>query len=95
MTDLTSEASGNTAGASVVMTQPTMVSTSVNHPRLVRTDTESIRAFLWIYDQCAKEVTARTHQLAVGVTATTEAACPVNLKYCVDAEWLECTVALG
>ena len=67
---------------------------SVNHPRLVRTDAESIRVFLRLYDQYSKEVTARVEQLTVS-PATTEAVRPVNLKYCVDPEYLESAIDLG
>lgn len=83
-----SETSGvTTQGAS-------FVATSVNHPRLVRTDPDSIRIFLRLYDQYEREVTARAAQVTGADAATTEAVRPVSLKFCVDPEFLESAIAL-
>ena len=70
------------------------IATSVNHPQLVRTDAESIRIFLNRYDQYSKEVKARAQQLNLTGSTTTEAVRPVNLKYCVDPEYIESVIAL-
>lgn len=84
-----------TARSAYATQQASFVSTSVNHPRLIRTDAESIRIFLSAYDQYAKEVSTRALQLLSTGTATSEAVRPVNLKFCVDAEYLQSTIDLG
>ena len=79
-----------------VTTQGTsFVATSVNHPRLVRTDAKLVRRFLRRHDQYSIEVSARAQQLILHGTTTTEAVRPVNLKYCVDSEYIESAVVLG
>ena len=70
------------------------VATSVDHPRLTATDASSIRVFLRSYDSYVTEVQERARQI-VDSSVSTEPVKPVNLKFCVDAEWLESTVALG
>ena len=71
-----------------------LVATSVDHPRLTATDASSIRVFLRSYDSYVTEVQERARQI-VDSSVSTEPVKPVNLKFCVDAEWLESTVALG
>ena len=71
------------------------VTASVNHPRLLRTDSESVRVFLPLYDQYSNEVTARAEQLTVHGATSSEAIRPVNLKFCVDPAYLESAIALG
>lgn len=71
-----------------------LVSTSVNHPRVVRTDPESVRVFLRQYDQYSKEVIARASQISASGTVPTEAVRPVNITFCVDPEYLESAIAL-
>lgn len=79
-------------------TPPTVTSAAVeislDHPRLIRTDPESIRSFLRRYDQYSTTVLARANQLTKD-NLTSEAIRPVELKFCVDAEWLESRIALG
>ena len=75
--------------------EPNFVSTSIGHPRLVRTDSASIRKFLGLYDQYCKEITTRALQLAVVDATNTEPVRPVNLTYCVDPEWLRSIVDLN
>lgn len=70
------------------------VLSSVDHPRLTKTDATSIRVFLRAYDQYATEVKERAKQLAAKDVVSTEVARPVNLKFCVDAEWIESLIAL-
>ena len=74
---------------------PNFVSTSIGHPRLVRTESAFIRKFLGRYDQYCKEITTRALQLAVVDATTTEPVRPVNLTYCVDPEWLRSIVDLN
>ena len=52
--------------------EPNFVCTSIGHPRLVRTDSASIRKILGLYDQYCKDVTTRALQLAVVYATTTE-----------------------
>lgn len=89
------EARSSTSNLQVSTQGASFVTTSVNPPKLIRTDAESIRVFLRLYDQYSKEVTARAQQLTIQGTTTTEAIRPVNLKYCVDPEYLESALALG
>lgn len=71
-----------------------MVSTTVDHPRLLKTDSAAIRSFLRSYDQYAKEVEERARQLSRH-TVVTEPISPVHLKFCVDADWIESLLTLG
>lgn len=73
------------------------VNISLDHPRLVNTDPESIRKFLRRYDQYTNTVLARAKQLSTDAssTVTTESVRPVDLKFCVDVEYLESCMALG
>ena len=68
------------------------VATSVDHPRLTEADASSIRVFLRAYDQYATELKERSRQVLSEDSLSTEVVKPVNLKFCVDAEWLESTV---
>lgn len=70
------------------------VDISLDHPRLIRTDPASIRSFLRRYDQYSTTVLARAKQLT-NESLTQEAIRPVELKFCVDAEWIESRIALG
>lgn len=75
------------------------VSLSVDHPRLLSTDAESIRTFLRRYDQYYNTVLSRARQLPTSSssagTSTLEAVRPVDLKFCVDVEFLTSSIALG
>lgn len=64
------------------------VDISANHPLLTATDPESIRLFLRRYDQCATTMLSRTCQFATE-TLTSETIIPVDLKFCLDPEFLE------
>lgn len=70
------------------------VGISLDHPRLVHTDPESIRTFLRRYDQYSTTVLARAKQIT-SEALSTEAINPVDLKFCVDVEFLESSIALG
>lgn len=74
-------------------TKASKVSLSLDHPRLLQTDGESIRVFLRKYDQYSNAVKSRARQLSA-YNATTEAVRPVELKFCVDPEYLESSIAL-
>lgn len=71
------------------------MATSVDHPRLIRTDAESIRVFLKLYDQYSNEVKARAQQLTTVGSSSTQVVRPVSLKFCVDPEYLESAIAFG
>jgi len=81
--------------ASVAASTAPSVTTLVSHPRLLRTDADSIRVFLRLYDQYCCEVVARVQKITQSGTVMTESVRPVNLKYCVDPEYLESVIALG
>lgn len=67
---------------------------SIEDPHLTDTDSESIRVFLRKYDQYCREVKSRARQIGDG-SPSSEVARPANLKFCVDAEFLESKIALG
>lgn len=71
------------------------LTSSVSHPRLLRTDSESVRVFLRLYDQYVREIASRSKQLTVSGSISTEPIRPVNIKYCVDPEIIESALALG
>lgn len=76
--------------------QNTSLSTTVDHLRLVKQDPSSIRNFIRAYDAYVNEVRSRAKQLVLqGAPATTEISRPVNLKYCVDGEYLEAAIILN
>lgn len=63
---------------------------SVNHPKLVNSDSQSIRIFLLRYYQHVNELTVQAQKLVTSPEAiTTEPIKAVKLKFCVDTEWLE------
>ena len=70
------------------------MSATVDHPRLVKQDPNSIRIFLRLYDQYTNEVLARALQLSDSEQPA-EAGKPVDLKFCVEPEYLESAIALG
>ena len=70
------------------------VTISLNHPRLLALDPESIRIFLRNYDSYSRTITARAKQMSAADT-TAEVVTPVDLKFCVDAQLLTSTIALG
>ena len=80
----------------VISTQgASFVTASVNRPRLLRADAESVesvRVFLRLYNQYSNEVTARAEQLTVHGATSSEAIRP--LKFCVDPEYLESVITL-
>lgn len=71
-----------------------IVVATFDHPRLTNTDASSILVFLRSYDLYAIEVKKRACQI-VHEDVTTGAIKPVNIKFCVDAEWLVSTIALS
>lgn len=70
------------------------LATSVDHPRLTKTDAETIRTFLR-YNQYEKKVKERTHQLVAEVIVANENVLPARLKFCMDPEYLESSLVLG
>jgi len=65
------------------------IATPINHPTLRRHDAESTRVFLRKYDQYVTEISERAAQY--GDTS----ARPVQLKFCVDSEYLSSAIGLG
>lgn len=83
-------------GASSSNSQDTQLNaTLVDHPRLTKTDTLSIRTFLRAYDQYSKKIQDRARQLVGKSVVSTEAVTPVHLNVCVDLEWIESLIDLG
>lgn len=60
-------------------------------------DPEYIRTFLHRYDQYTNNVLAREKQLATTgeSTVTNESVRSVNLKFCVDGDFIESSITLG
>ena len=69
------------------------ISTNINHPTLRKHDAESIRIFLRKYDQYVTEIVERSAQYGDVDAAGT--ARPVQLKFCVDSEYLASAIDLG
>lgn len=91
----TSASSGGVAASTggTATTKASSVSLTLDHPRLLETDPESIRVFLKKYDQYANEVISRARQLRTSSSGT-EPVRPVDLKFCVDVEFLESSIVL-
>lgn len=70
------------------------VSIKIHHSRLLNNDGELIGVFFCKLDQYANEVHSRAHQLGTE-SSTTEPVRPVDMKFCIDADCLESTIALG
>ena len=64
------------------------------HPRLLKQDAKSIHVLLGLHDQFSKEVKARASQIVEGTFNLTEAVQKLNLKYSVDPEYLQSSLAL-
>lgn len=73
---------------------PRVVATSIDHPKLTKRYSESIRAFLWKYDQYACEVYEQAQQILEDWSICTEVFKPVQHKYCVNREWSESVIDL-
>lgn len=58
---------------------------TIDHPRLRHTDAKSICTFMRNYEQC--QISSNS--------PNTENVRPVNLKFCVDVDYLQSTIALG
>lgn len=84
----------STSGAATGISKSIPMKISIDHSRLLETDSESIRIFLRKYDQFSNEVQARSRRLA-SRSASTGAARPVDLKFCVDVDLLESSILLG
>ena len=97
MSDLANISSNQTASESAITTgteKSVPISITVSHPRLVETDAESIRTFLRKYDKYCHEIRSRALQIAGGSGAA-DAVKPIDLKFCIDVEYLESSIALG
>lgn len=80
--------------AETAATEAASVLLTVNHSRLLMTEGESVRIFLKKCDQYSSEVEALEKQLSTD-SAKSEIVTPVGIKFCVDAEYLELSIALG
>lgn len=67
---------------------------SVNHPRLAKTDTVSVLLLLSDSDYYVIDLHERARKLIIKSFVSIEPIRPVNLKYCVDTEWLESLLEL-
>lgn len=71
-----------------------IVATAVENPRLTKTDAASIQSFLRDYDQYSREIIERAKRLVGDQVTSTETSKPVQVRSCVNAEWLESVVDL-
>lgn len=70
-------------------------STAVEHPRLAKTDAASVRLFLRRpNDQYVCIGKERARQIVGQEAISSEAATPLQMKFCVDAEWLGSLIEL-
>lgn len=86
--------SASASSASMVIYKIAPISITVDHPRLLETDGESICVLLRKYYQYANMVKNHARQ-QVSATSTTEPVRPVDFKSCVDVDFLESMIALG
>ncbi len=70
-----------------------VLTTSLDYPKLLRFDANNVRIFLRAYEVYCSEVLARAAQ--VGSASTTVPTRRVNLKFCVDAEYVTSLIYLG
>lgn len=68
-------------------------SLTVEHPRLLETDADYIQTFLRKYDQYCYEVSSRARQISG--TDAAEPVSPVEIKFCVDVDFLGSSIDLG
>lgn len=71
-----------------------LILVTVDYSKHARSDPESIRRFLNSYDQYVTGFIARAKQLGSNM-AGPEGTRPVDLKFCVDIEYLTSFIALG
>lgn len=84
----------NKPSAATTSVKAEEVSTSLDDPHLLETYPESARTFLLRYNHYSTTVLARSKQITTD-SLSTEAIKPVDLKFCVDPEFLESSIALG
>lgn len=83
-----------TSTATSTMSGSQFFAPAVDHPLLTITDAASFRVFLRAYDQYATEVKERGKQLVSIDTVSSHVVEPVQLKFCVNVEWLKSLIAL-
>lgn len=71
-----------------------VVATIPDQPRLTKTNSIAIHAFLREYDQYAREVNKIALQISGEDVLSTDISRPVQLKFCVNSEWLESVIHL-
>lgn len=72
-----------------------VVATSVDHLRLTKTNLTALLAFLLEYDDYTPEVTELVLQITGKDILLTVVAKPVQIKFCVNSEWLESLIDLN
>lgn len=87
MSDNTKETDSTSDTATSSLVKAAEFGISLDHPRLVHTDPNSIGTFLKRYDQYYISVLARASQLT-SKTLTSESVTLVALKFCVDIKLL-------
>lgn len=70
------------------------VATAVDSPRLTKKNSISICSFLREYDEYARELKECAQQITGGNLVSTDIEKPVQIKLCVNSEWLESFIDL-
>lgn len=73
---------------------PRHVATAVEYPKLTKTNAASIRLLLRAYDDYTRKMNERARQVVGEDVITTKAGKPVQMKYWVNAEWIESFIEL-
>lgn len=81
--------------ATQTISQPaSSISITINHLKLARLDSESVRQFLNTYNQHVSKFIASVKQLKAKVFSL-EFLRPVHMEICVDVEFLQSTITLS
>lgn len=81
-------------GAKTTTIKAVTVSLTLDRPRLLKTDDESVRLFLKKYDQYISKVVARGKHVPTD-SASSVAVTSVGIKFRVDPKYLESPIAIG
>lgn len=84
----------NEPSAATTSVKTSEVGISLDHPPLVKTDPEFKRPLLRRFDQYSTTTLALVKQITTD-SLSTEVIKPVGLKFCVDPEFLQSSIALG
>lgn len=64
------------------------LTSAIDHPLLVETNSASIRSFLLAYDQHSSEIEQRAKQLSATMSISAQTSTTVNIKFSCDIKWV-------